>query len=113
IRGVLNLMDGVIQSMTAHPNGDIKVTWTPSANSKKDPLEKIATILKSGNPEDGILLLELFLSDDPNDENVLFNLGMAYSDAGELNHAIEHLRHLAKSNPGHMHGRVALGVAML
>ena len=112
IRDVLNLLGGVTQTMTTQPNGDIQIVWTPSTNPKKDPLEKIASLLKSGKLDDGILLLELFLSDDPNDENVLFNLGMAYSDVGELNHAIEHLRHLTQENPDHTHGRVALGVAL-
>ena len=111
IRDVLNLLDGVIQTMSTQDDGDIQITWKPSP--RKDPLDKIANILKGGKLDEGILLLELFLSDDPDDENVLFNLGMAYSDTGELNHAIEHLRHLVKSDPNHTHGRVALGVALL
>ena len=111
IRDALNMLDGVIQTMSTQDNGEIQIIWKP--NPKKSPLDKIADILKSGKLDDGILLLELFLSDDPNDENVLFNLGMAYSDTGELNHAIEHLRHLVKSDPNHTHGRVALGVALL
>jgi len=111
IREALNLLDGVTQTMTTQPDGDIQITWKP--NPKTNPLEKITNLLQNGKQDDGILLLELFLSDDPNDKNILFNLGMAYSDAGELNHAIEHLRHLTKANPDHTHGHVALGVALL
>lgn len=111
IRDALNMLDGVIQTMSTQDDGEIQITWKP--NPKKSPLDKVAEILKSGKLDDGILLLELFLSDDPNDGDVLFNLGMAYSDTGELNHAIEHLHHLVKSDPNHTHGRVALGVALL
>jgi len=111
IREALNLLDGVVQTMTSQDSGDVQITWKPSPG--KSPQDKIANLLQNGKLDDGILLLELLLSDDPEDENVLFNLGMAYSDAGELNHAIEHLRHLTKADPNHTHGRVALGVALL
>ncbi len=111
IRDALNLLDGVIQTMTTDADGDIQITWKPSP--KKNPQDRIAELLNNGKSDDGILLLELLLSDEPNDGNVLFNLGMAYSDAGELNHAIEHLRHLTQADPYHTHGHVALGVALL
>ncbi len=111
IRDALNLLSGVIQTMTIQDNGDIQITWKPSR--RKNPQDEIAALLNNGKRDDGILLLELLLSDDPDDGNVLFNLGMAYSDAGELNHAIEHLRHLTQADPNHTHGRIALGVALL
>jgi Flp pilus assembly protein TadD len=111
IREVLNLLDGVIQTMTSQPNGNIQITWTP--NPKTKPLEKITQVLQSGNLDDGILLLELFLSNAPNDENVLYNLGMAVSDTGELTRAINLLTRLVKQVPAHTNGRVALGVALL
>ena len=111
IRDALNRLEGVIQTMTIQDNGDIQITWKP--DPKTNPFEKIVQVLQAGNADDGILLLELFVSDDPADENCLFNLGMAYSDAGELNHAIEHLRQLTDINTAHTHGRVALGVALL
>jgi Flp pilus assembly protein TadD len=111
IRDALNLLDGVIQTMTTQEDGDIQITWRP--NPKKNPQDEIASLLKSGKRDDGILLLELLLSDEPDDGNVLFNLGMAYSDAGELNHAIAHLRELTRIDPRHTHGWVALGVAFL
>ena len=97
--------------MTTEPNGDIHITWTPAPKTK--PLEKITQVLQSGNLDDGILLLELFLSNAPNDENVLYNLGMAVSDTGELTHAVTLLTRLVKQAPAHTNGRVALGVALL
>ena len=111
IRDAVNQLEGVIQVMTTQPDGDIQITWKPAL--KSNPFEKIVQILQAGNTDDGILLLELFVSDDPADENSLFNLGMAYSDSGELNRAAEYLRELLKINPAHINGRVALGVALL
>ena len=113
IREALNLLDGVIQTMTTEPNGDIQINWTSGASSKTNPFEKIAQILQSGKSDDRILLLELFMSNDPNNADVLYNLGMAVSDAGELTRAINLLTRLIKQAPAHTNGRVALGVAYL
>ena len=111
IRDALNLLDGVIRTMTTEPNGDIQINWRP--NPKTKPIEKITEVIQSGSLDDGILLLELFLSNSPNDENVLYNLGMAVRDAGELTRAINLLTRLVKQAPAHMNGRVALGMAYL
>jgi tetratricopeptide (TPR) repeat protein len=110
IREVLNLLDGTIQTLSSK-DGDIQITWKPGPDTS--PFEKITKVLQSGNLDDGILLLELFLSDDPTDENVLYNLGMAVSDAGELTRAIDLLSQLIKQTPTHTNGRIALGVALL
>jgi len=110
IREVLNLLDGTIQTLTSK-DGDIQITWKPSANA--NPFEKITKILQAGNLDDGILLLDLFLSDNPTDEDVLFNLGMAVSDSGELTRAIDLLSQLVKQAPAHTNGRIALGVALV
>jgi tetratricopeptide (TPR) repeat protein len=108
IRSALDLLDGVIQSMRVDGK-EIQVTW--QANT--DPLEQVADLLQNGNYADGILLLELFQSADPDNSNILFNLGMAYSDRGELTRSIELLQKLIEKEPHHTNGRVALGVALL
>lgn len=110
IRKALALLDGEIQSMTTGEEG-IDITWKP--NTDADPLQKIADILIDENYADGTLLLESFLSDDPTDTTVLFNLGMAYSDQGEWDRSIEVLRRLIEQEPQHTNGLVALGVALL
>jgi tetratricopeptide (TPR) repeat protein len=110
IREALNLLDGVVQSMSAR-GMDVEIKW--KANTGTAPFERIAHILREGNLDDGILLLELFLSDDPDDANTLYNLGMAYSDKGNLERAIELLTKLVGQESGHINGRVALGVALL
>ena len=107
-RKELDMLDGVIQTMVTDEE-EINITW----KANNDPLQKVADILQDGNYDDGISLLELFLSDDPNDTTVLFNLGMAYSDRGELDLSIELLRKLIGKEPEHTNGLVALGVALL
>jgi tetratricopeptide (TPR) repeat protein len=110
IRKALDLLDGEIQTMV--PNEEqIEITWKP--NTDADPLQKVADILREGNYADGIALLELFLSDDPTDTTVLFNLGLAYSDQGEWDRSIELLRKLIEKEAQHTNGLVALGVALL
>jgi len=111
IRGALKLLDGTIRTLTTAPNGNIQINWKP--NPKTRPIEKITEVIQSGSLDDGILLLELFLSNTPNDENVLYNLGLAVGDAGELTRAINLLTRLVKQAPAHTNGRVALGMAYL
>ena len=74
------MLDGEIQT-TATDAEAVNITWKPNTDA------------------DGISLLELFLSDDPTDTTVLFNLGMAYSDQEEWNRAIEVLRKLIEKEP--------------
>ena len=81
--------------------------------SKSDNLDQIAAILTEGNYLDGILLLEFFLSENPNDPDLLYNLGMAYSDKNKLAHSIELLSRLMSVKPDHVNGRVALGIALV
>src|SRR5688572_2409926 len=110
IRQVLGLLDGEIQTINTDEEG-VSVTWKP--NTDMDPLQKVADIVQEGKYADGISLLELFRSDDPENTTILFNLGMAYSEYGDWDRAIEVLRKLIEKEPQHTNGLVALGVALL
>jgi tetratricopeptide (TPR) repeat protein len=111
IRSAFQHLDGVIQSLSVSERA-IKITWQAD-HKKQGYLDKIANILTKGNYADGILLLELFLSDEPENTDLLYNLGMAYSDQNNWERAIELLTKLVTKEPGHINGRVALGVALL
>jgi tetratricopeptide (TPR) repeat protein len=111
-----------LRAAFAHLNGILKSTIVSDARLEivwqEDPAgtstsKKIAEILTGGNYADGILLLELFLSGEPEEPVLLFNLGMAYSDRDNLDRAIALLKKLVAIQPGHVNGRVALGVALL
>ncbi|MBI5080577.1 MAG: tetratricopeptide repeat protein, partial [Chloroflexi bacterium] len=110
IRAALNQLDGTIQTLVTR-GAEVEVTWRAEAGT--DPFEKIKGLLDEGKRAEGVLLLELFLSDDANSESVLYNLGMAYSDAGNFRQAVTLLRRLTQKDSAHTHGRIALGVALL
>jgi len=111
VQSAFDNLNGVIQTLTIGGT-KIEVVWNDDL-SKPDNLDKIAAILTQGNYLDGILLLEFFLSEDPNDPNLLYNLGMAYSDQNKLTHAIGLLSRLMNIQPEHVNGRVALGIALI
>ena len=111
VRSACNNLNGVIETLTISTT-KIEMHWNDDL-SKSDNLEKIAAILTQGNYLDGILLLEFFLSENPNDPDLLYNLGMAYSDQNKLNHSIELLSRLMSVKPDHVNGRVALGIALV
>jgi Flp pilus assembly protein TadD len=91
--------------------GTIEVSWTPD-RQPPDPLEQIIGKLRHGDYGGAITLLQLFLSDRPNDVTILYNLGMALSDVGRLAEAEEHLQHTVDLAPDQINARVALGVAL-
>lgn len=89
---------------------NIHVRWTPSHVSE-NPFAYAINLLQKGELRKATPLLTTFLASDPDDLDVLYNLGMALSDLGELDKAKEHLSHLIKLSPQHTNGLVALGVA--
>lgn len=111
VRSAFNNLNGVIQSLSI---AETKITmrWQDDL-SKPDNLRKIAAMLTEGNYLDGILLLEFFLSEKQNDPDLLFNLGMAYSDQNKLTRSVELLSRLMSVKPEHINGRVALGIALV
>lgn len=98
IREILSLPDGETQTVVADGEA-INITW--KSNSDNDPLQKVADILQEGNYAEGISLLELFLSDDPANTPVFFNLGRAYSDQGQWDRSIELRRKLIERATAH------------
>jgi tetratricopeptide (TPR) repeat protein len=111
VRAAFAPLKGVIQAMSVS-DARLEVAWQRTSD-KVGPVNSIVEILKKGDYADGMLLLELFLSADPRDTDLLYNLGMAYSDRNKLERAIDLLTQLVEIEPGHVNGRVALGVALL
>lgn len=111
VRSAFDNLNGVIEAMSIGAT-KIDMHWNDDL-SKSDNLDQIAAILTQGNYLDGILLLEFFLSESPNDPDLLYNLGMAYSDQNKLTRSIEILSHLMSVKPEHVNGRVALGIAFV
>lgn len=89
----------------------ISVAWNPHVQ-RPNPMGVIVEKLQQGKQAEGIQLLELLLSHDPSDPVVLYNLGLALSDAGRLERAEECLRRAKQLNPRDTNVLVALGVAL-
>ncbi|HNX49477.1 MAG TPA: tetratricopeptide repeat protein [Thermoanaerobaculaceae bacterium] len=100
--------DGAVE-VQAVPGG-LVVTWTPT-EAQLDPFEYAVGLLQNRQHRLAVPLLQGLLKTEPDHPGVLFNLGMAESDLGNLDDAIVHLRALVEMDPGHAHGWVALGVA--
>ena len=92
-------------------NHIIEVSWTP-AREPANPMAQIVEKLTHGEYPGAITLLRLFLSDRPNDVNLLYNLGMALSDIGQLDDAVNHLRRAVTLAGDFTNARIALGVAL-
>ena len=89
----------------------IEVSWTPD-RQPADPLAQVVEKLNRAEYPGAITLLRLFLSDRPNDVNLLYNLGMALSDTSQLDDAVNHLRRAVTLADDFTNARIALGVAL-
>lgn len=69
--------------------------------------------LQRGVYATGKAIFETLLSEHPNNAIVLYNLGMVYSDEGNLTKAIALLTELTRIKPEYAHGWVALAVAYM
>jgi Flp pilus assembly protein TadD len=87
---------------------NIQVAWAPD-NESPDPLEQIIRRRRHGDHRAAVMLLELLLSDRPNDISLLYNLGRALSDIGRLSEAERSLRRVVELAPAMTNAGVALG----
>jgi tetratricopeptide (TPR) repeat protein len=90
----------------------INVTWTKEAGFK-DPGQRALDLLRSGKISEAIPLLWAVHQEKPKDTDILYNLGVAYSELGQVQKAIQILDRLVDIDPNHVHGLVALGVAQI
>lgn len=91
-------------------DNNIHVEWLPDEVAK-DPFGYALDLLRHGELEEAIPLLQAFIAADPDDVDTLYNLGMALSDLGRLDEAKKYLSRLVELNQQHSNGWVALGVA--
>lgn len=89
----------------------ISISWTPDP-SCKPPLQQIVDMLQQGRRTEGTQLLEILLAREPDNVDVLYNLGIVLSDAGRLEQAEQHLRRCVELAPGFANALIALGIAL-
>lgn len=91
--------------------GTIQVKWSPGAG-QPDPLDVAVSKLKRGEYPEAVRILEILRFQRPQELAVFFNLGMALSDMGRLDLAVQHLRTALALAPDHTNSLVGLGVAL-
>jgi Flp pilus assembly protein TadD len=111
VKKLFRKLGGRIQKIEYTPQ-TMQVTWQQDL-SAQDPVLPISDMLNRGERAEGTLLLRLLLSDQPDNPDVLYNLGLTLSDQGKLAEAAGLLSQLVAVDPSHVNGWVALGVALL
>ena len=74
-------------------------------------LEFVLPMLKSGRIAEAVPYLESLTHSAPASAEVLYNLGIAYSELGQYDEAIIRLKRAVQIEPGHAHAWVGIGSA--
>jgi len=77
----------------------------------QDNLSRALQLLAAGRLDEARIYLEELLRQDPDNPDLLYNLGLCYVDLGQLDKGIELLGRCLELSPRHSHACVALGVA--
>lgn len=96
------------QAVVAVDDQEITVLVLPADS---DPLDFVMTMLQSGRIKEAVPYLEALAKSDPDNVQVLYNLGIAYSELGQYDEAIIRLKRAVQLNPGHAHAWTGIGVA--
>jgi len=88
----------------------IRIAW--HGKEAVDPLALAVARLKTGDYPRGVQLLRVALRLGRDEAKVRFNLGMALSDLGELDEALDHLRKATEAEPRQADILVALALAV-
>ena len=89
----------------------IQVSWNSDPN-RPHPMQAVKKKLEERDFVEAIRLLEILRRHQPEDDAVLYNLGLALSDSGQFHEAEKHLRHAVLVAPDHINAQVAWGVAL-
>jgi tetratricopeptide (TPR) repeat protein len=101
--------DGYFANITV----DIEYITIEQDVDATDQSELALELLQRGNYQKGKVILEGLLPKYPMNAVVLYNLGMIYSDEGDLSQSIDLLSQATKVSHDHAHAWVALAVAYM
>ena len=87
---------------------DITVLTLPK---DAEPLDFVLSMLQSGRIKEAVPYLESMAKTDPDNVQVLYNLGIAYSELGQFDEAIIRLKKAVQLDPKHAHAWTGIGVA--
>lgn len=89
-------------------NEEINVVTFPK---NADPLDFVLTMLKSGRIKEAIPFLESMAKSEPENVQVLYNLGIASSELEQFDEAIIRLKKAVRLDPKHAQAWTGIGVA--
>jgi tetratricopeptide (TPR) repeat protein len=78
-----------------------------------DHFDEALKLIRSGMLEEARIYLEELLKGDPNNIDILYNLGMLFTDLGDTEKAIELLQRCIKLSPNYANAHVAIGFAYI
>ena len=78
-----------------------------------DPFEQALKFRQAGRLDEARIYFEELLKQDPENENILYNLGMLFTELGSPNSAIPLLKKCIEILPGNANAHVALGFAYM
>jgi tetratricopeptide (TPR) repeat protein len=78
-----------------------------------DHFEEALKLIRVGRLDEARIYLEELLRENPDNTDLLYNLGLCYVDLGQLEKGIELLHRCLQLAPSHPHAYVALGLAYL
>jgi tetratricopeptide (TPR) repeat protein len=91
---------------------EVSVTWYPSSGDAVEMVWQHAQkLLGRGDYQSAEPLLRMLQSRNPDDAELLYNLGMMLSDQRKLDEAVPMLERLVEIDPKNSNGWTALGVA--
>jgi Flp pilus assembly protein TadD len=96
------------QAVVAVDDSEITVLVVPAGS---DPLDFVMTMLQAGRIKEAVPYLEALAKVDPDNVQVLYNLGIAYSELGQYDEAIIRLKRAVRLKPDHAHAWSGIGVA--
>lgn len=76
-----------------------------------DPLDFVMTMLQEGRIKEAIPFLESMAKVDKDNAQLLYNLGIGYSELGQFDEAIIRLKRAVSIDPSHAHAWTGIGVA--
>jgi tetratricopeptide (TPR) repeat protein len=76
-------------------------------------IKTVIDLLNDKNFSEAKIILEEILSSDPKNAEVLYNLGMCYSELGELDNSVETLKQSLKFKPDNPNALTALGFSYI
>jgi Flp pilus assembly protein TadD len=96
------------QVMVTVDDEEIQVLTLPTDT---EPMDFVMTMLQSGRIKEAVQYLESMDKSDPNNVQVLYNLGIAYSELGQFDEAVIRLKRAVRLDPTHAHAWTGIGVA--